>query len=522
MSDVTKSKSSSNDFADIPKSIGAYDIKESISSGEYSQVHLGLSKYTKDKVCIKIINKSSFAKNPDNFSLVKNEVEVLKILKHRNILTLYEIYESNKYIFLITEYLSQELSNIIISKKRLSESDAQKIFIQLVDALQYMHKLQICHRDICLEHIMLDSNNIPKLIDFGFSTFYKKGEQLDESLGSISYACPEIIQEKTYEPELADVWSLGVCLYVMICGYLPFSEEDDNKNKEMIISGKVEFPNEVGNIWKDLIKKMLDVDPNKRLNLLKITRHPWTKGCKDIKIIGGYELYNMVYPIDERLLNIIKQYGIDTKKLEEDLKNNKYNNNTGLFKLIIKKTLSLGYGSISDFTSNAFVEYLKNKDKVIPDGNKKYQEYLDKIFEKNNSIKKSVIEYKEKQKSVIKKLDELNNDKKEENKPKENVDNKPKEIKEENKSKEKENNNDKKKEETKKKKENKKTNKKKEMRFEISFDDDEDNEKSDNDSNKSDEDEDNKSNESKESEKETSVKEEKKEEVEIPKEEPKI
>ena len=402
MSEVTKSKSSSNDFVDIPKSIGAYDIKESISSGEYSQVHLGLSKYTKDKVCIKIINKSSFAKNPDNLSLVKNEIEVLKILKHRNILTLYEIYESNKYIFLITEYLSQELSNIIISKKRLSESDAQKIFIQLVDAFQYMHKLQICHRDICLEHIMLDSNNIPKLIDFGFSTFYKKGEQLDESLGSISYACPEIIQEKTYDPELADVWSLGVCLYVMICGYLPFSEEDDNKNKEMIISGKVEFPNEVGNICKDLIKKMLDVDPKKRLNLLKITRHPWTKGCKDIKIIGGYELYNMVYPVDERLLNIIKQYGIDTKKLEEDLKNNKYNNNTGLFKLIIKKTLSLGYGSISDFTSNAFVEYLKNKDKVIPDGNKKYQEYLDKIFEKNNSIKKSVIEYKEKQKSVIK------------------------------------------------------------------------------------------------------------------------
>lgn len=300
MSDVTKSKSSSNDFADIPKSIGVYNIKESISSGEYSQVHLGLSKYTNDKVCIKIINKSSFAKNPDNFSLVKNEIEVLKILKHRNILTLYEIYESNKYIFLITEYLSQELSNIIISKKRLSESDAQKIFIQLVDALQYMHKLQICHRDICLEHIMLDSNNIPKLIDFGFSTFYKKGEQLDESLGSISYACPEIIQEKTYEPELADVWSLGVCLYVMICGYLPFSEEDDNKNKEMIISGKVEFPNVVGNICKDLIKKMLDVDPKKRLNLLKITRHPWTKGCKDIKIIGGYELYNMVYPIEDR------------------------------------------------------------------------------------------------------------------------------------------------------------------------------------------------------------------------------
>ena len=261
-------------------------------------------------------------------------------------------------------------------------------------------------------------------------------------MGSLSYLCPEIIQEGSYDPELADVWSLGVCLYVMICGYLPFSEADDTKTKELIKSGKVEFPNEVGNICKDLLKKILVVDPKKRLNLLKITRHPWTKGCKDIKIIGGYELYNMIYPIDERLLNLIKQYGIDTKKLEEDLKNNKYNNSTALFKLLTKKTLSLGYGTTSDFTSNAFVEYLKNKDKIIPDGNKKYQEFLNKIQEKNNLIKKNISEYKEKQKDVIKKLDELNENK-EQNEPKEpdnkKEENKAKAVKEEPKNEDKEN-----------------------------------------------------------------------------------
>ena len=528
MNSATQEKNILNDFEDIPKSIGAYDIKETINSGEYSKIYLGTSKYTTDKVAIKIISKLSFDKKPDNLFLTKNEIEALKILKHRNILTLYEIYESKKYIFIITEYLPKELSNIIITKKRLSETDAQQIFIQLVDALQYMHKLQICHRDICLEHIMLDSNNIPKLIDFGFSSFYKKGEQLKEPLGSLSYLCPEIIQENSYDPEQADVWSLGVCLYVMICGYLPFSEEDDNKNRELIISGKIEFPNEVGNICKDLIKKMLDVDPKKRLNLLKITRHPWTKGCKDIKIIGGYELYNMIYPIDERLINIIKQYDIDTNKLEQDLKNNKYNCSTALYKIITKKTLSLGYGTISDFTSNAFVEYMKNKDKIIPDGNKKYQEYLDKIFEKNNSIKKNISEYKEKQKSVIKQLDELNNGKEQaESKPSENKkeESKTNEIKENTKNNEKENkaineNNKEIKEETKKKNDEKRKSKKKEMRFSISFDDDEEgNEQSDNESNKSNDD--NKSNESKENEKETSIKEEKEETIEKAKEEEK-
>ena len=420
MSEATKEKDLTEEFENLPKSIGYYDIKEKISEGEFSKVYLGISKYTNDKVAIKIINKLSFMKSPDDIILVKNEIEVLKILKHRNILTLYEIYESNKYIFIITEYLSQELITILLNKKRLSESDAQMLFIQLVDAFQYMHKLQICHRDFRLEHIMLDSNNIPKIIDFGFSSFYKKGEELEEPVGSLSYACPEIIQQQKYEPELADVWSLGVTLYVMVCGYLPFSEEDDKKNNELIIAGKVEYPSEIGNICKDLLKKMLEVDQKKRINLLKISRHPWIKGCKEIKIIGGYNIYDMVYPIDERLVNIIKQYDIDTKKLEEDLKNNKYNNITALFKLLIKKTLSLGYGTISDFTSNAFVEYMKNKDKVISDGEEKYKEYLNKIQEKNNELNKNVSLYKLKQENVIKQLEELKNTSmKEENNEKE-------------------------------------------------------------------------------------------------------
>ena len=358
---IEKNNNQSEEFENLPKSIGPYEIKEKINEGEFSKIYLGISNYTNDKVAIKIINKSYFMSNPDDLILIKNEIEVLKILKHRNILTLYEIYESSQYIFLITEYLPSELITLILNKKRLSESDALKIFIQLIDAFQYMHKLQICHRDFRIEHIMLDSNNIPKIIDFGFSSTYVKGSQLTEPIGSLSYACPEIIQQKPYDPELADVWSLGVCLYVMICGYLPFSEEDDQKNNELIVSGKVEYPSEIGNICKDLLKKMLEVEPKKRINLLKITRHPWIKGCKDIKIIGGYSTYDMVYPLDERLLKIVQEYGIDVKKLEQDLQNNKYNNFTGLYKLITKKALSLGFGTISDFTSNAFVEYMKKK-----------------------------------------------------------------------------------------------------------------------------------------------------------------
>ena len=407
MSDEKKDDGQNQEYLNLPSNIGPYEINKKIADGGYSKIYLGISKYTKDKVSIKIIDKSLFTKNPDDLLLIKNEIDILKLLKHRNILTLYEIYESTQYIFLITEYLSSELLNLILNKKRLSEQDAVKIFVQLVDALQYIHKMQICHRDIRVEHVLFDNNNIPKLIDFGYSSFYKKGHTLQEPIGSLSYACPEIIQQKSYDPELADVWSLGVCLYVMLCGYLPFSEEDDEKNNKLIISGKIDYPTEIGNICKDLLKKMLEVNPKKRLNFLKVSRHPWVKTSKEIKIIGGYSIYDMIYPIDERILKIIKEFGLDIINVENELKANKFTINTGLFKLIVKKTLELKFGSISDFTSNAFMEYMKNTKNAIADGENKYAELLKKIEEKNSKIQKNIFDYKKREDNVLKKLEEL-------------------------------------------------------------------------------------------------------------------
>ena len=423
MDNQKKEDGQNQEYINLPSSIGPYEIKEKINEGGYSKIYLGFSKYTKDKVSIKIIDKSLFITNPDDLILIKNEIDVLKILKHRNILTLYGIYESPRYIFIVTEYLQSELLNLILNKKRLSESDALKIFIQMIDALLYIHKMEICHRDIRIEHVLLDSNNIPKLIDFGYSCFYKKGNSLNEPIGSLSYACPEIIQQNSYNPELADVWSLGVCLYVMLCGYLPFSEEDEEMNNKLIISGKVDYPTEIGNKCKDLLKKMLEVNPKKRYNLIKISRHPWVKSSQEIKIIGGYNIYEIIYPIDERLLKIIKEYGLDTEKVKNDLKLNKFNDNTGLFKIISKKVLELKYGTISDFTSNSFIEYMKEEKNSIKDGQIKYTEYLKKLEEKRDIFKNTILEYKIRENNVINKINELEKDEEEvvnENENKEN------------------------------------------------------------------------------------------------------
>jgi 5'-AMP-activated protein kinase catalytic alpha subunit len=176
MSNENKEDEQNQEFVNLPSSIGPYEIKEKMNDGGYSKIYLGISKYTNDKVAIKIIDKSLLIKNPDDLLLIRNEIDILKLLKHRNILTLYEIYESYQYFFLVTEHLTSELLNLILSKKRLNESDALKIFVQMVDALQYLHKMQICHRDIRVEHVLFDNNNIPKIIDFGIVVFIKRGK----------------------------------------------------------------------------------------------------------------------------------------------------------------------------------------------------------------------------------------------------------------------------------------------------------------------------------------------------------
>ena len=278
------------------KFIGPYEIIDFLKEGSSSKIYLAKSQYTKETVAIKAINKNKFQKNLDNLLLITKQIESLKILKHRNIITLYEIYESQKYIYLITEYCSgKDLIEKIIRKKRFNEEEALLIFFQLLDAFSYMHKMNICHRNVRTEHILFDKNNRPKIVGFGYSSFYQKNKKIEGTFGSLCYACPEIIDEQPYDPELADVWSLGVVLYVLICGYLPFSDEDDNKNKMLISEGKIEFPKEMSNKLKDLLRHMLDKDPNKRYNFQKVAKHPWIKPYSESFFSQGINVYKIIF-----------------------------------------------------------------------------------------------------------------------------------------------------------------------------------------------------------------------------------
>ena len=397
------------------KFIGPYEIIDFLKEGSQSKIYLGKSQYLKEPVAIKAINKSHFQKNLDDLLLVTKQIETLKILKHRNIITLYEIYESRKHIYLITEYCQgKDLIEKIIRKKRFSEEEALLIFFQLLDAFTYMHKMNICHRNVRTEHILFDKNNRPKIVGFGYSSFYEKNKKIEGAFGSLCYACPEIIDEQPYNPELADVWSLGVILYVLICGYLPFSDEDDNKNKILISEGKIEFPKEISNKLKDLLRHMLDKDPNKRYNFQKVVKHPWIKPYSESFFSQGVNIYKTIFPVEEKILNILHEFNFDEKKVKEDLIKNKFNIGTGLYKQIVRKLMDMKMKNISDLFCPEFNEYRDNEKNWYEDGDKRYEEFIEKVAEKYNRKENFVNEFKEREDQIVEKLIALKEHKNEE------------------------------------------------------------------------------------------------------------
>ena len=399
------------------KYVGPYQIQDFLEEGSYSKIYLAKSLYTNEQVVIKTINKSSLQKELDDLLLLTKQIETLKILKHRNIITLYEIYESRKYLYLITEYCpGKNLIEKLMRKKRFSEEEALIIFFQLLDAFTYMHKMNICHRNIRAEHILFDKNNRPKLIGFGYSSFYEKNKKIEGAYGSLCYACPEIINEQPYNPELADVWSLGVILYVLVCGYLPFCEEEDSKNKILISEGKVEFPKEMSNKLKDLLRHMLDINPEKRYNFQKIVKHPWIKPYSESFFSQGINIHKTIFPVDENILNIINEYNFDKDKVKNDLINNKYNPGTGLYKQIVRKLLDMKIKTISDLFCEEFNDYRDNDKNKYENGDKKYEEFIQKVAEYYNKKEDFVNNFKQREDDIVEKLMALKEQKEEEKK----------------------------------------------------------------------------------------------------------
>ena len=216
----------------------------------------------------------------DEFSKRKvfQEVYLLKKIKHSNVIRLLEVFESSKHLLMVMEYAGGgDLLRLIKRKGRLQESDAKFIFKQIVYGLAHIHCRSVIHRDIKLDNILLDCEKGVKICDFGVSKIIKKGQVIQEQCGTPAYLAPEIIIDKGYEGFFVDIWSLGVLLYAMLCGTVPFKAQNLEDLHKLILKGEFTFPLELSPEAQAVIRGMIKLNPRDRLTIPQILGHGWLK-----------------------------------------------------------------------------------------------------------------------------------------------------------------------------------------------------------------------------------------------------
>jgi 5'-AMP-activated protein kinase catalytic alpha subunit len=192
------------------------------------------------------------------------------------------------------EYASGgELFDYIVENTRLEEDEACKYYQQIISGVQYIHRLNIVHRDLKPENLLLDQNKNIKIVDFGLSNTFSQNELLKTACGSPCYAAPEMIAGKKYEGSKVDVWSSGVIMYALICGFLPFEDPDTSKLYKKILIGEFHMPDFISKEAQSLISKILVTDPAKRVKVKDVKRHPWfntkyTPVCQNYGLVVGY------------------------------------------------------------------------------------------------------------------------------------------------------------------------------------------------------------------------------------------
>jgi serine/threonine protein kinase len=332
------------------KTIGNYIIGKTIGEGTFGKVKLGTHIITGEKVAIKILEKDRITDVAD-VERVAREIHILKLIRHPNIIQLYEIIETSKQLYLIMEYASGgELFEYIVSNNRVKEKEACKFFQQIIGGIEYIHKLNIVHRDLKPENLLLDHNKNIKIVDFGLSNTYKTGDLLKTACGSPCYAAPEMIAGKKYFGLQVDIWSCGVIMFALICGYLPFEDPNTANLYKKILAGDFTIPKFTSTEAKDLLKFILNTDPVKRYSITEIRNHAWYNISKPEKETDGIIIGVNPVPVDTSILQQMEAYGFNQDYARKCIEANKHNHLTTTYYLLLQRHLKNGGKSIADLS----------------------------------------------------------------------------------------------------------------------------------------------------------------------------
>ncbi|XP_029310950.1 serine/threonine-protein kinase MARK2 isoform X2 [Cottoperca gobio] len=303
--------------------IGNYRLLKTIGKGNFAKVKLARHVLTGKEVAVKIIDKTQL--NSSSLQKLFREVRIMKMLNHPNIVKLFEVIETEKTLYLVMEYASGgEVFDYLVAHGRMKEKEARAKFRQIVSAVQYCHQKCIVHRDLKAENLLLDADMNIKIADFGFSNEFTLGNKLDTFCGSPPYAAPELFQGKKYDGPEVDVWSLGVILYTLVSGSLPFDGQNLKELRERVLRGKYRIPFYMSTDCENLLKKFLILNPSKRGSLEQIMRDRWMNVGHEEEELKPY-IEPMPDYKDPRRTDIMLTMGFSQEEIQDSLVNQKYN-----------------------------------------------------------------------------------------------------------------------------------------------------------------------------------------------------
>jgi len=265
-----------------------YEVQEKLGKGTFATVKKGVNKKTGEAVAIKIIKKKKLSGK--ELIGIEREVDIMINLKHKNVVTLLDVFDSPKELYLVIELCKGgELFDKVVEMGSYSENLASKAIKQICTGLQYLHSKGVIHRDLKPENILYhtkDYEGLLKIMDFGLAKALEDEDGvMKTTCGTLHYVAPEVLLGHPYGKEV-DLWSLGVVMFVLLAGYLPFYAEKKKHTYKLIVSGDYDFDDPVwepiSNEAKDLINKLLVITPNKRYTLEQVMAHPWIARAQSV------------------------------------------------------------------------------------------------------------------------------------------------------------------------------------------------------------------------------------------------
>ncbi|KAJ3213166.1 hypothetical protein HDU67_003219 [Dinochytrium kinnereticum] len=314
-------------------SVGNYLFQKTVGEGNFAKVKLAKHKLTGAEVAIKVIDKTTL--DEKKLGKLYREVRIMKMLHHPHIVKLYEVIETKHTVFLVMEYASGgELYDYLVVHGKMKEKEARAKFRQILSAVSYCHKKRVIHRDLKAENLLLDANLDIKIADFGFSNYYDPDSKLDTFCGSPPYAAPELFQGRRYTGPEVDIWSLGVILYVLTTGCLPFDGKNLQEMRESVCRGKYRIPFYLSDGCEKLLRKFLIRDPNKRAGLDILVDDSWiNEGYNDSPISS--DISSKAADEDESIIRLMEaKYHFDRSAILHSLRENIYDDIAAIYYLM--------------------------------------------------------------------------------------------------------------------------------------------------------------------------------------------